>query len=195
MRQNSCSVSPALVSILLVAAAVQIAVAQTAPSGAKRTYVWFADLVSYDASANTMTAKASVTEAVAKYLDRFKPGQHVVLVWTADNTKPETGPVRYIESYEAMKAANVDQGYILPAEFVSGDTAARTITFKAAVPAAAAQALTAIQPGRSIAVTTPMSQPSQAAAIASIDVSDRPQPSPAKSSETRQASPTQPGAR
>ena len=195
MRQNAmCCVSPALVSIFLVAAA-QIALAQPAPSGPKRTYVWFAEIVSFDTSANTMTAKAPVTEAVAKYLDRFKPGQHIMLVWTADNTKPETGPVRYIEIYEAMKGSNVDQGYILPVEFVSADAAARTITFKATVPAAEAQTLAAIQPGRSIAVTTPMRQPSETAAITSIEISDRSQPAPPKSSETHQEGSAQPRAR
>ncbi len=195
MRQNAGCVFPAFVSVVLVAAAVQVALAQAAPSGAKRTYVWFAELVSFDASAKTMTAKAAVTEAVAKYIDRFKPGQRIVLVWSADNTTPETGPVRYIESYDAMKGSNVDQGYILPAEFVSADAAARAITFRATVPAAAVQTLTAIQPGRPIAVTTPMSQPSETAVIASIAISDRSQPAPPKSSETHQESSAQPRAK
>ena len=56
--------------------------------------------MSFDNAAKTMTAKAAINEAVAKYLDRFKPGQRIVVVWTADNTKPETGPVRYIEAYK-----------------------------------------------------------------------------------------------
>ena len=196
MRQNTgCCAFPAFVSILLVATAAHVALAQGAQSGAKRTYVWFAELVSFDTSAKTMTVKGAVNEAVAKYIDRFKPGQHIVLVWTADNAKPESGPVRYIESYEAMKGSNVDQGYILPAEFVSADAAARTITFRATVPAAAVQTLTAIQPGRSIASTTPMSQPSETAVIASIEISDRSQPAPSKSSETDQESSAQPRAR
>jgi len=143
-----------------------------------------------------MTAKAAVNEAVAKYLDRFKPGQHIVLVWTADNTKPDTGPVRYIEAYETIKAANVNQGYMLPAEFVAADSTARTVTFKATVPETAIQTLTAIQPGRSMSVTTPMSQPSETATITSIAASDRPQPAPPpKSSERLQESPGQPRTR
>jgi hypothetical protein len=189
-------VSPVLLPLFLAVAAAQIAFAQAAPSGAKRSYVWFAELVSFDNTAKTMTAKAAVNEAVAKYLDRFKPGQHIVLVWTADNTKPETGPVRYIEAYETIKASNVDQGYMLPAEFVSADAAARTVTFKATVPETAIQTLTAIQPGRSMSVTTPMSQPSETATITSIDASDRPQSAPPpKSSERLQESPRQPRTR
>ena len=195
MRPNFVWFVSAVLLPVLLAAAVQIALAQAAPSGPKRTYVWSAEIVSFDTSAKTMTAKAAVTEAVAKYLDRFKPGQHIMLVWTADNTGPETGPVRYIEIYDAMKGSNVDQGYILPVEFLAADAAARTITFKATVPADAVQTLAAIQPGRSIAVTTPMRQPSETAAIASIAISDRSQPAPPKSSEAPRESSGQPRAR
>jgi hypothetical protein len=195
MRPNFVGFVSAVLLPVFLTAAAQIALAQAAPSAPIRAYVWFAEVVSYDTPAKTMTAKAAVTEAVAKYIDRFKPGQHVMLVWTADHTKPETGPVRYIEIYEAMKGSNIDQGYILPVELVSADAAARTITFKATVPASAARTLTGIQPGRSIAVTTPMRQPSETAAIESIETSDRSQPAPPKSSETHQEGPTQPPAR
>lgn len=189
-------VLPVVLQILLVGAAPRHAFAQAAPIDAKRTYVWFADLVSFDSAAKTMTAKSAVNEAVAKYLDRFKPGQRIVLVWTADNAKSETGPIRYIEAYETMKGSGVNLGYILPAEFVTADAAARTVTFKTTVPETAIQALTAIRPGRSIAVTTPMSQPSEAAVIASIAASDHPQPTlPPKTSEAAQEGPKEPGAR
>ena len=189
-------VVPVLLQILLVVGAAESVFAQAAPVDAKRTYVWFAELVSFDNAAKTMTVKSAVNEAVARYLDRFKPGRRIVLVWTADNTKPETGPVRYIEAYETMKGSGVNLGYILPAEFVTADAAARTVTFKTTVPEAAIQALTAIQPGRSIAVTTPMSQPSEAAVIASIAASDRPQPAlPPKASDAPQEGPREPRTR
>jgi hypothetical protein len=196
MRANVVRfVSPVLFPLFLVLAAARITFAQAASSGATRSYVWSADLVSFDHAAKTMTAKAAVNEAVAKYLDRFKPGQHIVLVWTADNTKPETGPVRYIEAYETIKASNVNHGYMLPAEFVAADSAARTVTFKATVPETAIQTLTAIQPGRSMSVTTPMSQPSETATITSIAASDRPQPAPPPKSSEKQESPSQPRTR
>lgn len=160
-----------LLTAFLSLAAAPIAFAQATPSAGKRTYVWFGELVSFDSAAKAMTVRTATNEAVQKYLDRFKPGQHIVLMWTADNLKPETGPVRYIETYETMKSSNVNQGFILPVEFVSGDAAGRTVTFKAAVPEAAAQAVSAIQAGRSIKVTAPMSQPSETADIASIEAS------------------------
>ena len=131
MRANVVRfVPPVLVPLFLVFAAAQITFAQAASSGATRSYVWFADLVSSDNAGKTRTAKAAVNEAVAKYLDRFKPGQRIVLVWTADNTKPETA--RSVTSRRTnIKASNVNQGYMLPAEFVAADSAARTVTFKA----------------------------------------------------------------
>jgi hypothetical protein len=187
-------VSAVLLPIFFVVAAVQIALAQTASSGTNRSFVWFAELVSFDSAAKTMTVKAAVNEAVAKYLDRFKPGQHIVLVWTADNTKPETGPVRYIEAYETIKASNVDQGYMLPTEFVAADATARTVTFKATVPETAIPALTAIKPGRSVSVTMPMRQPSATATLTLIEASDRPQ-SPPKPNQELQESPRQPTTR
>ena len=175
-RRVAWSVSSILPSLFL--AIGQILSAQSSPTAPARTYVWQAELVSFDSASKTMTAKAAVNEAVVKYLDRFKPGQRVVLIWTADNSKPETGPVRYIENYDAMKSANVNQGYMLPAEFVAGDTSARTVTFKAGVPDAAAQALTAAPPGRSISVTSPMAQPSEAGIITSVALPDRPASAP-----------------
>ena len=94
-----------------------------------------------------------------------------------------------------MKGSGVDQGYMLPAEFVTADAAARTITFKATVPEAAIQTLAAIQLGRSIAVTTPMRQPSETAAITSIDALDRTQSAPPPKSSESQESPRQPKTR
>jgi len=75
------------------------------------------------------------------------------------------------------------------------DAAARTLTFKTTVPESAIQTLTAIQPGRSIGVITPMNQPSEAAVIASIAASDPPQPTLAPTSEAPQESPNQPRTR
>jgi hypothetical protein len=163
-----------VVSAFLVVVNAPVARAQAAAPGAARTYVWIGELVSFDSAAKAMTVKASVNEAVTRYLDRFKPGQRVMLVWTADNTKPETGPVRYIESYDTMKNSNVDQGFIIPVEFVSGDAVGRTVTFKTTTSDAIAQALSGIPPGRTLRATTPIGQPSETARLSSIEVSAAP---------------------
>lgn len=157
-----------------VVAAAPVAFAQAAAPGATRTYVWVGELVSFDSAAKAMIVKAALSDAVTRYLDRFKPGQRVMLVWTADNTKPETGPVRYIEAYDTMKSSGVDQGFIVPVEFVSGDATGRTVTFRVTTSDAMAQAVSSIAPGRPIRVTTPMRQPSETANITAIEASAAP---------------------
>ncbi len=166
--------SLAVLGVLGVAAAALVA-AQTAVVD-KRTYVWRAELVSVDATAKTVTAKAPVETAVTRYVaSRFKTGDKVMLTWAANAGKPDTGPVFYIETQEIMKASKVDAGYILPVEFVSADTAGKTVTFKATVPDSALQALKAIAPGQWIQVTAPMSQPAATAAIVSVASSSKPE--------------------
>jgi hypothetical protein len=85
---------------------------------------------------------------------------------------------------------------MLPAELVAADAAARTVTFKATLPETAIPTLTAILPGRSMSVTTPMSQQSETATITASEASDRPQSAPqSRSNEMLQESPRQPRTR
>jgi hypothetical protein len=137
-----------------------------------RTYSWYAELVSIDRSAGTVTVRADAVPAIARYVTEFKPGQPVVLTWIADDG--DAIRIISIATPDAMKV--VDVGYILPAEFVSADPAGPTVTFKTAAPAAALQAAGAAQPGKWIKVTAPMSQPGPTAQIASIAATEKPQP-------------------
>jgi hypothetical protein len=196
---------------------------------APRTYVWLGEFVAADLSAKTLTVKARIPEHVGKYINRFKAGDRVMLVWdmikrvepnaaktnesgsgqeSARNTteksepdaakksaadsvkksgpavvspavvmKTETDVVMYIDSYDAMKSSKVDSGYILPAEFVSEDTA--TVTLRLHVPDSTLQAVKPARPGQWIRATSPMSQPTEVAAIAAIDVVNAPSASTA----------------
>ncbi len=167
----------ALLGVVGVAGAALIAQAQSPARVDKKNYMWWAEMVSVDATAKTMTVKAPVETPVTTYVNtKFKPGEKVMLTWIANAGKPETGPVLYIESYEVMKRSSIDFGYLLPVEFVSADTAGKTVTFKATVPDSALQAVQSVMPGQWIKVTSPMTQPAEKAAIASIESSARPQP-------------------
>jgi hypothetical protein len=191
---------------------------------ATRTYVWIGELAAADPGAKTIIVKALIPEHVAKSVNRFKPGDRVMLVWdmiprmeaatkksepeasprpssqaptdkpsdvaktavpdgskasSSRDTQPATPPapivlktesdtLLYIDSYEAMKTSKVDTGYILPAEFVSAD--AKMVTVKLRVPDSVLTAVTSIQPGKSIRVTSPMSQPTEVAAISAVAV-------------------------
>lgn len=166
----------AILSAIGVVGSVLIS-GQAPASTSKRTYVWWAELVSLDENAKTVTAKAPVEAAVTTYLStKFKPGDKIVLTWNANPGKPDTGPVFYVEQYDVMKRSKVDVGYILPVEFVAADTAAKTLTFKATIPDSALATLKSITAGQWFKGTSPMSQPAETAMIASIESSPKPSP-------------------
>jgi len=169
------AVSLAMLGVLGDAGAALLA-AQAPAIVDKKTYVWWAEPVSVDATAKTVTAKTPVETSVTTYVNtKFKPGEKVMLTWSANAGKPETGPVLHVEKYEVMKRSKVDIGYILPVEFVAADTAGKTVTFKATVPDSALLALKSVVPGQWMKVTSPMSQPAETAKIVSIEGSPKPQ--------------------
>ena len=47
----------------------------------QRTYSWIAELVATDTTEKTITIKARIPEYITKYTDRFKPGDHITLIW------------------------------------------------------------------------------------------------------------------
>ena len=171
MKRNAILLGSALVALCVVGlASINVT---TAPDN--RTYVWYGELVSLDQSTRTMTVKASVRDAVTGYVGQFKAGDKTVMVWDLLLTL-EADTVLYVAKYDVMKAAKVDVGYILPAEFVSADAAGKTITFKTQAP----DSLKAARPGQWLKVTTPMSQPADTAALTSAEASTagRPQLKP-----------------
>jgi len=48
---------------------------------AQRTYSWIAELVAADTTAKTITIKPRIPGYISKYTDRFKPGDHITLIW------------------------------------------------------------------------------------------------------------------
>lgn len=169
-----------------------------------RTYAWLGELVAADSSAAVITVKVRIPEHVAKYTDRFKAGDRVVVVWDmiehapASEPKPAAQPaadakgisdpakqprpsvalktesdaVLMMDTYDASKTTKLDMGYILPAEFVATDS--KTVTLKVRVPAARVEDLKSVAPGKRIRATTSMDQPSDVAAITSINMVDPP---------------------
>ncbi len=139
-----------------------------------RTYVWWAELVSADAAANTVVARAPMQAPVASDAGRFKAGDKLLLTWGASPSAPETGPVLYLERLDVTRAANLTVGYILPVEFVSADVDARAMTFKATVQDASAFA--SLPARQWMKVTSPMSQPTDTAAVLSVERASAPAP-------------------
>src|SRR5262249_53630352 len=103
-----------------------------------------------------------------------------VLVWgSCERAKGGDGDgVMAIAPLEEMKM--IDVGYIPRVEFVSADPAAKTMTFKIAVPDAVLKSAASVQPGRWIKVTAPMEQPGTGTTLASAMATEKPAPRPPK---------------
>jgi hypothetical protein len=138
------------------------------------TYTWLGEVVSYDRNGGTVTVKVPYREHINRYIGEFKPGDKVVLTW-ATPRPGETEAIVYVGRYDASSSAG-KWGYVLPADLVATDTAARRLTFTVAVPSAALKTLATVQPGGWIKVTTPFDQPKETAAIAAVETSAPPAP-------------------
>src|SRR5262245_20873091 len=141
----------------------QTAAPRTAAAPATRgpSFGWFAELVSYDAGAHTMTVKARVEPHVARYAQTFTPGERLVLTWYQFAGNADA--ITYAAPEKDMTAKS---GYVVRAKFVAAD--ARTLTFVLPVPATLASSLAEGKPGTPIRVGAPMAQPGPEAVLTQI---------------------------
>jgi hypothetical protein len=137
---------------------------------APRSYTWYAELASIDQSTKTITVTVQIRDGVTTYVGSYKPGDKLMLTWVP--IKGETDTVIYAPKYEVMKG--IDEGYILPVEFVSADPAKHSLTVKTSAPDAVLQSVRAVQPGKWIKVVVPMQQPKDTAALTSAAVAEKP---------------------
>ena len=80
--------------------------------------------------------------------------------------KSESDLLLSIDSYESMKGSKIDTGYILPAEFVAADAGA--VTVKLRVADNILRTIASIPPGKWLRATSPMSQPTDVAALSAV---------------------------
>ena len=139
-----------------------------------RSYIWYGQLIAVDEQTRTATIKAHIPALVEKYVDRFKPGDRLVLVWDMIG-KTEAQRALALWNQEQNTAGNT--GYVLPIEFVSADAPSHMVTFYLRVPKTVLDRLRSVEPGQWIKVTTPMIQPSQDATMTSIEQAAPPQES------------------
>ncbi len=158
-----------LIAIAVMAIGQPLLAAESSPA----TFGWFAELVSFDPAARTMTAKAPFEPHVARYIGSFAPGDRVVLVWTQFGG--EADAVRYIAREAAMDA---ESGYVVRARFVGADAAAGTITFATPVPDGVARTLATARPGTPVRVGAPTLQPGPDAVLASVALDKMAPPRP-----------------
>ena len=141
-----------------------------------RSYAWYAELVAVDQAAKTMTVTALTREAVNRYVGNYEPGDKLMLTWVPVESEADT--IIYTPKYEVMKG--IEDGYILPAEFVSADTDNNSLTFRTSVPDGMLASIAGVQAGQWIRVTVPMHQPEEIAVLTSAVAAERPnlQPPP-----------------
>ena len=169
-----------VVPVSALALVAHLAIAAPAPS---RSYVCFAQFEVLNESGSTATFKAQVAEHVAKYAKQFKPGDHLVLVWDMIG-KTQADTVLALWSTDELKSAALRSGYIVPIEFASFDADSRTVTFTTHVPDKAVSILKSTRPGQWLKIAAPMEQPTDQAAIATIEISEKPKPAEASQTTT-----------
>ena len=159
---------PTVVTLYTMLFVVSSALATPAPS-VVRSYVWYGELVGVNQNARMAILKAEFREHVRRYIDQFKPGDRVILTWVTSG-EGKTDDIIYVGQYD--KSSGSHYGYVLPVELVSIDKTNRTITFKMPVPAKALRTLKSMQTGDQLKVTAPFDQPTDTAAIVSVEPSE-----------------------
>src|SRR3954463_8065579 len=165
MTMGKFAATVAAAAVALCAAGAGVLDAQ-----APRSYTWYAELASIDQGTKTITVKVQIRDGVTGYVGGYKPGDKLMLTWVP--IKGEADTVIYAPKYEVMKG--IDEGYILPVEFVSADPAAHSLTVKASAPDAVLQSVRSVQPGKWIKVVVPMQQPRDTAALSSATAAEKP---------------------
>jgi len=147
-----------------------------------RTYSWRGELLATDSDAKTVTVRVKVADHVARYLDRFKTGDRIVLVWDmvnretnasapSDSTRNDSDVVLFIDPVDPSTGRRLDRGYLLPAEFVSGEQT--TVTVRLHLDDQMLRAARLLREGAPIQATTSMHQPTDTAALVTIAAADR----------------------
>jgi len=143
--------------IFLVAGVLGLAPVQAAQTAAAqpKSYAWHGELVTLDDASRTATIKAPIREHVGRYVNRFKPGDSLILLWDMGGKAPRADHVQALWEYDA-KAAAQPVGYVLPIKFVSADVPSLTLTFSTQVPATELAKLKSAGPGQMVEVTAPI---------------------------------------
>ncbi|MEP7305233.1 MAG: hypothetical protein ABJA98_06920 [Acidobacteriota bacterium] len=105
-------------------------------------------------------------DATRRYVGEFKRGDKIRLTWAT----PRPGETEAIIYVGRDEAGSGKWGYVLPAEFVSADTAAQRLTLTTAVPSQAINTRQTVPSGGWIKVTTPFDQRNGTATIERVEV-------------------------
>lgn len=137
-----------------------------------RRYTWPGEVLAVDASTHTVSVSAPVEPHVFRYVDRFSPGEDVVLIW-APSQRGEAVGIRYLEP---RAGSILDHGYVLPVQYSGVDERHHRLTFTARVPQNTLQSWSSLAPGTHIRATALFAQGGETAAILSVERSASSEP-------------------
>ena len=139
----------AVAAVVTIGASV-LAVAQSAQKQSD-TFTWSGELVSFDATAKSMTVKSRVAyqEAISE-LKQFKAGDRIWVVWSGNHDYSDA--VRQVRRAETGRT--IDDPLVLPAELVSTEAPNQYITIRVKLPESALAAITTVKPGVWVTVTS-----------------------------------------
>lgn len=170
MKTWNWKLSTAMVAIVTTVALALVGASAAAPEATKsaaaastdETYTWSAELVGFDAAANTVTVKAMlVSVAEATNLAALHKGDRAVLTWSGLST---AAGVRAVQKGDKSSFDRMT----MPIEYVSSELDGRYVTFKVPIPAADAAAIAKLKPGAYVTATSPLRAKSAADAVISI---------------------------
>ncbi len=182
MRLRSV-INPACIGLTCSLVALTVpAVAQTTPAASAKaakaaapaSFGWYAEVVSFDAPSSTLTARAAVEPHVPARAARFKPGDPVVLTWTAWEREADA-----VRSVSGDKETAAESGLLVRAKFVGVDAEAKTLTFATTVPAGVAASLKGAKAGTPVRVSAPLVPARPTAAVTAVALGKTAPPRPA----------------
>ena len=155
-------------SVVVLAPAVFAADSATHSFDRSKAYVWFAELVSIDEAAGTLTAKARLRYDVMPEYEQFKPGDRFTLQWYT-SAWGETEGVQHLARREQIDGIGL---YVMPADFVALDRTSKTVTFRTAIKGDVLGTLKSLSPRASIRVTSRYWPAPEGDTIMAVDAHD-----------------------
>ena len=129
------------------------------------SYLWDAELVTFDAASRMITVKANVVgEHSPEEIAKLKAGEKVMVTWSGVDRY--TSGVNHVLAYTDAK--NSEGRFSVPVEFVSYDAAQKYLAFKTQIPADGVAKIRNLKPGDWITATSIHGKATEAQPVVSI---------------------------
>jgi len=152
-----------IVTALLLVHAIAAPTAAAESADAAEPFTWSAELVSFDASSNTVTLKSYLDTRVDRAaLETLSEGDLVTIGWTGLNWGAG------IAGVTKGSADELDTHLRMPAEFVRTEMDGQYLVYRVPVPEDAGSRLETLEPGAWVTGTSPRDAASLDEAVISV---------------------------